>query len=250
MSWLGDLLQFDKSNFSEIWKDVKDKPQKALLGAMDPVGGKFWATLTGDESYNETPLNLLGGPSGTTWLDPWQPRNGRDMYSRAEAKGIDTKAGELGHDIAETVAIMMLMRGAGAFGGGAGGAGGGAAGGGGALGGQAASFIPGVDSAALGSSGSAIAPSSVNLVNAGGTMSTGLSGASGLSSGMGDWSNYMRQAGDAAGAAQQMGLLNFGGNQQQAPAVSLQARGDPVGEMLSQQAQLEAIRRKRKGLLG
>ena len=85
MSWLGDLLQFDKSNFSEIWKDVKDKPQKALLGAMDPVGGKFWATLTGDESYNETPLNLLGGPSGTTWLDPWQPRNGRDMYSRAEA---------------------------------------------------------------------------------------------------------------------------------------------------------------------
>lgn len=226
MSWLGDLLKFEGFNAKHMLGKAADNPEQLLLGAADPFGAKLWSSITGKD-YSPI-VNQWGGATD-------------DTYTAAQEAGIDTGPGRTGHNIAQTIAAMYAGNyGANQLGGLFGGAAPTQAQ---TLGGQATSstFIPGQDSAFSGYAGGGSVPSSVNLTNAGGTMSTG----GGLLGG--DWSNYMRQAGDAAGTAQQLGLLNF--NQPQAPAVSLQARGDPIGDLLTQQAQMEAIRRKRKGLL-
>lgn len=220
MSWLGDLLKFEGFNAERMLGKAKDNPEQLLLGAADPFGAKLWGGILGKEY---TPIvNQWGGASD-------------DTYTAAQQAGINTGPGRTGHNIAQAIAAMYAGNyGAnqlgGMFGGGAGAE---------TLGGQATSstFIPGQDSAFSGYASRAVAPSSVNLANAGGAMSTG-----------GNWSNYLRQAGDAAGTAKQLGLL--GQQTPQAPAVSLQSRGDPVGDLLTQQAQIEALRRQRRGLLG
>jgi hypothetical protein len=227
MSWLGDLLKFEGFNAKHMLGKIKDNPEQLLLGAADPFGAKLWGGILGKEY---TPIvNQWGGASD-------------DTYTAAQQAGIDTGPGRTGHNIAQAIAAMYAGNyGANQLGGLFGGGAQAGAQTSAPLGGQATSstFIPGQDSAMSGYAGQAVAPSSVNLSNAGGTMSTG---------GFGNWSNYLRQAGDAAGAAQQFGL--FGQQTPQAPAVSLQSRGDPVGDLLTQQAQIEALRRQRRGLLG
>lgn len=235
MSFLGDLLKFEGFNAKRMLGKVKENPEQLLLGAADPFGAKLWSGITGKD-YSPI-VNEWGGATP-------------DSYRAAEAAGINTGPGRTGHNIAQMIAASY----AGGYGadklGALGGAGGATGGGGGANAAQEAfraSELAGGYGAA-GSGGGAAVPSGVNLVNAGGVMSTGSGG--GLLSGMsgGDASNYLRQVGDAAGTARQMGLLG-GGAQQQAPAVSLQSRGDPIGDMINSQAQLEAIRRQRRGLL-
>lgn len=124
MSWLGDNFDFEAFNAKKLLKNVWEKPDQTLLGAQEPVGAGIWNGILGEDKYNAN-LNLLGGPSGTTWLDPGT-KPGTDTYSQAEAAGINTKPAEQTHDLAETIAIAYLLNAGGSA---LGGAGGGAAGG-------------------------------------------------------------------------------------------------------------------------
>lgn len=180
MSWLGDNFKFEAFNAGKLLKNIWEKPDQTLLGAQDPVGAGFWNNVAGTD-YNAN-LNLLGGPSGTTWLDPGT-EPGTDTYSQAEAKGINTKPAEQTHDIAEVIAIAYLLNsGAGALGGGAGGAG--AAGGGGAEAGGSSLFGMG------GGEGGAGLLGDIGTTNTGATTGMEWGGSFGGEGGLGSGMNW------------------------------------------------------------
>jgi hypothetical protein len=164
MSTLGDILKFEGFNLKTMLKKAGDDPERLFLGAADPAGSKFWGKVTGKDY--EPIVDQWGGASN-------------DTYDKAHAAGVRTGPGKAAHGVARAVAAYFTGQWLGGLGGAgaAGSGGGGAAAGGGTV---PSTFIPGVDSAALGSSGAATGPSSVNLVNAGGTMETGLGGAGGF----------------------------------------------------------------------
>jgi hypothetical protein len=177
MQDLVDVAKFEKFNAKEMWRKVKDDPERVLIGAGDPASSKFWGKVTGKDY--EPIVDQWGGASN-------------DTYDKAHAAGVRTGPGKTMHHIARAIAAYyaggyaMNALGGGAAAGGAGGGAGSA----GSAGAGGAPFIPGVDSAAVGSSGSAVVPSSVNLTNAGGTMSTG-GGAAGAS-----WTDWVDMAGN------------------------------------------------------
>lgn len=89
MSWLGDVFDFEKSALNnKLGK--KDLLPQVLLGAADPVGGKFWSGVTG---HHYSPLfNGLGGATS-------------DDYKQARSEGIDTQAGHGMHKLAQAIAL-------------------------------------------------------------------------------------------------------------------------------------------------
>lgn len=120
MSWLGDVFDFEKSALNnKLGK--KDLLPQVLLGAADPVGGKFWSGVTG---HHYSPLlNGLGGATS-------------DDYKQARSEGIDTRAGHGMHKLAQVIALYKVgswlggLAGAGGAGAEAGGGAGAEAGGG------------------------------------------------------------------------------------------------------------------------
>ena len=116
MSWLGDALKFENFNLKEMFKTVKDNPERLFLGALTPVGTKAWGGLLGKDW--ESPLNYFGGPSDET-------------FRKAEEAGIDTGGAQGIHNVAEGIAASYAggygldQLGAGGLGGGGGDGGGG-----------------------------------------------------------------------------------------------------------------------------
>jgi hypothetical protein len=91
MSWLGDALKFEEWRLNDLWRGVKDDPQRLFTGAMDPIGTGIYNGITGD---NLEPLgNQLGAPT-------------EDQYERAEGRGIDTGPGRTMNDIAQVIAAI------------------------------------------------------------------------------------------------------------------------------------------------
>lgn len=93
MSWLGDVFDFEKFAFGDMWGQIKDDPERLLLGAATPVGSKVWGGILGKDWKDEPILDYFGGPASGT-------------YERAEAAGIDTKAGGQAHDVAKAIASI------------------------------------------------------------------------------------------------------------------------------------------------
>lgn len=221
MSWIGNLLNFEKFNLGEIGNKIGKNPERLLIGAVDPFSSRVWGGLLGKDY---TPMvDQFGGASP-------------DTYQKAEAAGIDTSAGKGMHNIAHAVA---------------------------------AAYAGGYGANQLGFGGAQAAPADYYTTGAteGSTFGNSLTGAGGSSGAVGQGTsassmqgllgvannvpNYMKMAGDAASAAQNVRGL-FGQQQQMAPPMMQQQHQtqDPIGQILAQQAQLEELRRRaRLGLL-
>lgn len=89
MSFLGDLLDFELFNLEEVWKTIKDDPERLFLGALTPAGTELWSGIL-DKDW-EPSVNWLGRPSEET-------------FRKAQESGIDIGPATGVHDIAESVA--------------------------------------------------------------------------------------------------------------------------------------------------
>lgn len=127
MGTLKDVWDFEGVNFGNIWKQIKDDPERLLYGSIDPFSTELWNTILGEDE--EPMINQLGGPMGSGWSGLGE--NG-GVYDMAREKGINTEWSEKSHDVAEVIAAIYGAAGAGdALGGLFGGGGEGAAAGGG-----------------------------------------------------------------------------------------------------------------------
>lgn len=158
MSFLKKLLGFENSFSSDFTKDIFKHPTRLLTG-IDPLSTKISNGLLGRD--DEALVNMFGSP-------------GQQYYDSAEAKGIDTGAGQGFHKVADGVAGIFGAAGlagigagaagaagaGGTAGGAAGAVGGGAAGAAGAAGGAAGAAGAGGASGLFGSLGSALGGSS------------------------------------------------------------------------------------------
>lgn len=249
MSWLGDNFDFEAFNAKKLLKNVWEKPDQTLLGAQDPTGAAIWNGILGDDTYDAN-LNLLGGPSGTTWLDPGA-NPGKDTYSQAEAAGINTKPAEQTHDAAEAIAIMYLLNAGGsALGGGAaGGAEAGAAGGAG--GGTAGGGLEGA-MATYGNTGGGLlgdfstAASSGNVAGVGQGAGSSLGG-SGLGAGMGWTGSFGSEAATTTGGGWQdmaKKFMNQGQSQMQGQQEQAQKQSADRSAALQQQIMADLLRQE------
>ena len=91
MSWLGDVLKFEKFNAKEMWHKIKDDPERLFIGAADPFSSKVWGKVLGKDY--EPIVDQWGGAS-------------KDTYKQAEEAGINTGPGKTMHNIAKTVASV------------------------------------------------------------------------------------------------------------------------------------------------
>jgi hypothetical protein len=96
MGGLRDIAKFEKFNFKDMAKKIKDDPERLFIGAGDEVGSKFWGKVTGKDY--EPIVNQWGGASD-------------GAYQRAEQSGINTKAGRRAHDVAEAIAAYYVLNG-------------------------------------------------------------------------------------------------------------------------------------------
>jgi hypothetical protein len=114
MSFLSDAFKFERYRLGDLWKGIKEDPQRLLTGAFDPLGTSIYNGITGD---NLKPLgNQLGAPT-------------EDQYAAAEAKGINTGPGRTMNDAAQVIAAIyggQALAGAAGLGSSGGGAGAGA----------------------------------------------------------------------------------------------------------------------------
>ena len=144
MSFLGNILGFEKVNIGGILGKLADNPERALIGAFDPFSSKVWGGITGKDY---TPI-----------IDQWGGAT-PDTYEKAKAQGVDTSSSRTMQDLATAIAAYE----AGSWAGGVAGAGGGA--GGSALGGAEAA--PGVVGAGAGAGGASGAFGSGGALGAG-----------------------------------------------------------------------------------
>lgn len=91
MSFLGNVLEFEKFNFGDMLGKLKDDPERAFIGAIDPFSSKVWGTILGKDY---TPVvDQFGGAAP-------------DVYDKAQAAGINTGPGRTMHNIARTIASI------------------------------------------------------------------------------------------------------------------------------------------------
>lgn len=114
MSWLGNVLGFEKFHGKQILKDIAHKPTRLLTG-VDPASTKVWNKVLGT---NDKPIvDQMGGAT-------------QDRYRQADAAGIDYHDAKGMQNVAHVVAALYGTQGLAGIGGAGAGAGGGAAGGG------------------------------------------------------------------------------------------------------------------------
>lgn len=109
MSFLGDVLSFDKYVLSDIWKGIKKDPERLLLGAVDPISTKMWNKVTGKDY--EPLVDQMGGPYGGHTVSAFGNNTG-GVYGRANAAGINTGPGSNAHDAAHVIAAIYGGQGA------------------------------------------------------------------------------------------------------------------------------------------
>jgi hypothetical protein len=219
---LFDALSFEVFNAKDMAKNAVKNPDQMLLGANDPFSAKVWGTITGKD-YKPM-VNQLGGPT-------------EDAYQRAEAEGINTGSARTGHAIAQAIASFY----SGGAAAGAMGAGGSAAGSGASMGGGQGLLAGGGSTGLTAGGGTGLAAPSGAM-----TPTFGASSASGSSGGLLSQSSpYLQSANNVMSAAAKAKSL-AGGQQQQAPAVSM---GGGQATQLGQNG-LTANQRRQRGLLG
>ena len=95
MGFLKDVLGFEQFNLKEIGRKVKEDPERLIVGAVDPASSKVWGKVTGKDY--QPMVDQWGGASA-------------DTYGKAEAAGIDTKAGASMHGLARAIAALYTGR--------------------------------------------------------------------------------------------------------------------------------------------
>jgi hypothetical protein len=98
MSFLGDVLGFEKFNLKNLWSGIKDNPERLFLGAADPFSSSMWGKILGKD-YDPL-VGQMGEPTSAT-------------YEGAKKEGIDTGPGKTMHDIAQTLASLYTGKWAG-----------------------------------------------------------------------------------------------------------------------------------------
>lgn len=86
-----DVIDFERVNLRRMGRQVKEDPERLLLGAADPFGTKLWGGITGQDW--EPIVNQWGGAT-------------EEAYAEAEAKGVDTGPGRFMHQVAQSIASM------------------------------------------------------------------------------------------------------------------------------------------------
>lgn len=94
MSFLGDVLGFEKFNFKAMWQQIREDPERLFLGAADSVGSKVWGTILNKDWKNQPIVDQWGGAS-------------KYNYGRAEKAGVDIKAGHNMHQVARVIASIF-----------------------------------------------------------------------------------------------------------------------------------------------
>jgi len=190
MSWLGNVLGFEKFHGKQILKDIAHKPTRLLTG-VDPASTKLWNKVLGT---NDKPIvDQMGGAT-------------QDRYRQAEAAGIDPSAGKGLQNVAHVVAALYGAQGLGNAAGNLMGSGGGAVTGGEA--GAAGGTTGGTSGSGLLGNAAGNADKAAMFGNAG--YGEGMTGAqtsaydASLGGGGMDWQGLMKQ-----------GMKSFNQNQQQ-----------------------------------
>ncbi len=89
-----DIIDFEHVNLKEMWRKVKDDPERLFIGAIDPFSSKVWGEALGKD-YDPL-VNQWGGPAESSW-------------TRAEEEGVDLGPNQLMHGIAEGIASYYAM---------------------------------------------------------------------------------------------------------------------------------------------
>ncbi len=84
-----DIIDFEHVNLKEMWRKVKDDPERLFIGAIDPFSSKMWGEVTGKD-YDPI-VNQWGGPADSSW-------------ARAEEEGVNLKPNRMMHGFAEDIA--------------------------------------------------------------------------------------------------------------------------------------------------
>jgi hypothetical protein len=103
MGTLSDILGFEKFNLKDMWRKIKDDPERLLIGAVDPASTKMWNKVLGKDY--EPIVDQMGGAYGGHTISAFGNTDG-GVYGRARDAGIDVDAGAGMHDIAHTVAAI------------------------------------------------------------------------------------------------------------------------------------------------
>lgn len=86
---LGDLFDFAKHHVGDAWSQMKDDPERMLLGAATPAGSKLWGGILGKDW--EPMVNEFGGATP-------------EQFDSADAEGINTGPSRVLGGIADTIA--------------------------------------------------------------------------------------------------------------------------------------------------
>ena len=89
MSFLKDVLSFEKFNLGDMWDKVKHDPGRLFLGALDPASTSLWNKVLGKDW--EPLVDQFGGAYGGDAITLGD--TGRGVYGRAAAAGVPTEAG-------------------------------------------------------------------------------------------------------------------------------------------------------------
>ncbi len=103
MSFVKDVLGFEKFNLKDMWKKVKDDPKRMLVGAVDPFSTRMW-NQTGMGKDWEPIVDQMGGAYGGSAFTLGD--TGEGVYGRAREAGVPTKAGSQMHDLAHVIASI------------------------------------------------------------------------------------------------------------------------------------------------
>lgn len=101
MSFLSDVLDFEKFHTKDLWERLKDDPKRLLLG-VDPWSTKIWNKVLGRD--DEPLVDQMGGAYGGQTFSMGNPEGG--VYQRAREAGIDTTSGSQLQDLAHVIAAQ------------------------------------------------------------------------------------------------------------------------------------------------
>jgi hypothetical protein len=99
-----ESFNFELFQLEDVWKQIKEDPERIFIGAIDPFSSEMWSGITGKDY--EPIINDWGGPTSERW-------------GRAQEEGIDIEPARQIHgavqDIAQSYAIGYGLDVAGGF---------------------------------------------------------------------------------------------------------------------------------------
>ncbi len=82
-------FDFEKFQLEDMWKQIKEDPERLFIGAIDPFSSEMWGTVTGKDY--EPMVNQWGGATN-------------ERFVRASEAGIDVEPAQGMHGLAKDIA--------------------------------------------------------------------------------------------------------------------------------------------------